>query len=180
VVIAAVLLCIMSSAHADVIKWTLQDVTFDDGGTATGFFSVDTATGQLTDYEIATHEGTGPPFLGAFYSLGPPFFSQLIPGSAGANSAVTFIQFVASCGGCDQLTLLFDKNLLTRSSSVRFANGTGSGEGIIEFPGILFTRSITGGSITTTVPEPSQLTIFLVILLGLLVSRAVIFGKFRV
>jgi hypothetical protein len=94
---------------------------------------------------------------------------------------VTFIQFVAFCGGCDQLTLLFDKNLLTPSSSVRFAKGVSSGEGIIEPPvGILYTRSITGGSITTIVPEPSQLTIFLVILLGLLLSRAVFFGKFRV
>jgi hypothetical protein len=92
---------------------------------------------------------------------------------------VAFVQFVAVCGGCYQLTLSFDKSLLAPSSSVHFASGVGSGEAIIEFPGILFTRSIAGGSITTIIPEPSRLTIFLVMLLGLLVSREMFSGRFN-
>ena len=42
---------------ASTIDWTLSGVTFDDGGTATGTFSIDSATGLLTAYDITTTTG---------------------------------------------------------------------------------------------------------------------------
>ena len=36
-----------AESHATLVKWTLNNVTFTDGGTASGFFIVDTSTGQL-------------------------------------------------------------------------------------------------------------------------------------
>lgn len=35
------------AAKATVIDWTLQDVTFNDGGTASGSFATDSATGSI-------------------------------------------------------------------------------------------------------------------------------------
>ena len=41
-------------ANASTITWTLSGVTFDDGGTASGSFTIDTSTGQLTTFDIIT------------------------------------------------------------------------------------------------------------------------------
>lgn len=55
------------SAMASVIYWTLQDVTFDDGGTAYGTFETDATTGLLVDWNITTTQGTGP--FGALFGF---------------------------------------------------------------------------------------------------------------
>ena len=36
-----------AEANATLVQWTLNNVTFNDGGTASGYFRVDTVTGQL-------------------------------------------------------------------------------------------------------------------------------------
>jgi len=36
-----------AEANATLVQWTLNNVTFNDGGTASGYFRVDTLTGQL-------------------------------------------------------------------------------------------------------------------------------------
>jgi hypothetical protein len=43
----AIALLVCAEAHATLVKWTLNDVSFDDGGAASGFFIVDTTTAQL-------------------------------------------------------------------------------------------------------------------------------------
>ena len=45
-------------AQATAINWTLSGVTFDDGGTASGIFSTDSATGGLLSYDITTTAGS--------------------------------------------------------------------------------------------------------------------------
>lgn len=50
-----------SSATAAPILWTLQGVTFDDSGTASGTFSTDSATGSLLSYDIVTTAGSALP-----------------------------------------------------------------------------------------------------------------------
>ena len=49
---------IISPADAATVDWTLTGVTFDDGGGASGTFSIDTTTGLLTAYNITTTAGT--------------------------------------------------------------------------------------------------------------------------
>ena len=39
--LAGALILAASSGHAKLLTWNLQDVRFDDGGTATGFFVFD-------------------------------------------------------------------------------------------------------------------------------------------
>ena len=45
--VAAFAICASNESHATLVQWTLNNVTFSDGGTASGFFIVDTTTGQL-------------------------------------------------------------------------------------------------------------------------------------
>ena len=54
-------------SHAVLVTWTLQDVTFDDGGTASGFVIFDPSvpvipglsnTGYLSNFDIKTTAGT--------------------------------------------------------------------------------------------------------------------------
>ncbi|MCP9222831.1 PEPxxWA-CTERM sorting domain-containing protein [Erythrobacter sp. LQ02-29] len=52
-----------TSAHAAPIVWTLQGVTFTDGGTASGTFSTDSETGSLLSFDITT---TAASALGGF------------------------------------------------------------------------------------------------------------------
>jgi hypothetical protein len=51
------------AAHADLVVWTFDNVTFDDGAMARGQFSVDTTLKQITDFDISTDSGST---LGAF------------------------------------------------------------------------------------------------------------------
>jgi hypothetical protein len=55
-----------SSAGAETILWTLQNATFNDGGTASGSFEYNTADGAYTDIDIVTTAGTALP--GATYT----------------------------------------------------------------------------------------------------------------
>jgi hypothetical protein len=43
-VITALLLALISPARAEVVTWQLQNVGFDDGGQATGWFNVNNVT----------------------------------------------------------------------------------------------------------------------------------------
>ena len=57
--LAALLSIILGgTARADIITWTLNGVTFDDGGTASGFFRVNTVTHQVTAWDITTTAGS--------------------------------------------------------------------------------------------------------------------------
>ncbi len=63
---AALSLTLAASANAADISWTLSNVVFDDGGTASGTFTTDSATGALTSYNIVTTVGNA--FAGFAYN----------------------------------------------------------------------------------------------------------------
>lgn len=73
--VAVLLVC--PQAHATLIKWTLNDVALGDGGTASGFFIVDTGkivvqdggyeTTQPVDFYIKTTAYPYPPRSGFFF-----------------------------------------------------------------------------------------------------------------
>jgi len=54
-------------ARAEPITWTLTDIVFDDGGTASGTFVYDEATQSPTDVNIQTSDGTT--LLGTVYTI---------------------------------------------------------------------------------------------------------------
>jgi len=45
-------------SHASTILWTLDGVTFEGGGTASGTFATDSATGAVTSFNIVTTAGS--------------------------------------------------------------------------------------------------------------------------
>jgi hypothetical protein len=55
---ALALLGAASSAQAAVIIWTLKDVVFDDGGTASGYFGYDTVLGTANRFNMTTTDGS--------------------------------------------------------------------------------------------------------------------------
>jgi hypothetical protein len=58
-----ILLAGTTAAHADLVVWKFDNVTFDDGAMARGQFIVDTTLKQITDFDISTDAGSS---LGAF------------------------------------------------------------------------------------------------------------------
>lgn len=47
-----------STAHASTIQWTLENGTFSDGGTLSGTFGTDSATGNLLSYDLTSTAGS--------------------------------------------------------------------------------------------------------------------------
>ncbi|MBV8616647.1 MAG: hypothetical protein JOY66_23140 [Acetobacteraceae bacterium] len=56
--LAAALLAGSNTAEAETIDFTLQGVTFDDGGTASGGFVVNAATGTVQSLDLVTTAGS--------------------------------------------------------------------------------------------------------------------------
>lgn len=49
---------IYSPVKAAVVNWTLDDVTFDDGGTVTGSFEYDADTNKIGNFDISVTDGS--------------------------------------------------------------------------------------------------------------------------
>src|SRR6476620_7504656 len=64
VTLGSALLVYTHPATADLVRWNLENVTFNDGGVATGFFVVDTTQFGLSraDFDIKVTGGTFPSF----------------------------------------------------------------------------------------------------------------------
>jgi len=114
-VIGSLALAISAAASAPVlasiINWTLEGVTFDDGGTASGTFSTDSSTGDIVSYDITTTAGssalsgreydpTTPPFVVNNQS-GPNSFALL---TGGPYINLTFLNPLTS-GGIDPIVI---------------------------------------------------------------------------
>ena len=56
--LSGLVLMLSVAAHAQPLTWILQNVTFDDGGTASGSFTFDATTGSDSNVNIATTAGT--------------------------------------------------------------------------------------------------------------------------
>jgi hypothetical protein len=66
--LAAVTIFVVAAAPAAPIVWTLQNVTFSDGGTATGSYVYDANTNTVTNWSIAVSGGTTATFPAFTYN----------------------------------------------------------------------------------------------------------------
>ncbi|MBM3729187.1 MAG: hypothetical protein FJW40_27660 [Acidobacteria bacterium] len=137
-----------SLCPAAPVQWNLSGVTFDDGGTATGFFRYDSDFADYTDIDITTTDGAA--FGGARYRWG------VFPGSPDGLGAAPRI--VRDSTGEPLLLLLF--TLPLDSSEKTIALGLFPAELLCDdrFCDSLTTlRSIVSGSVTRAagVPEPA-------------------------
>jgi hypothetical protein len=92
------------AAHADIM-WSLSDVTFNDGGTATGSFVI-TDLGNLTAWDITTTIGS---------TLGGATYDNTRGGSLLFSAPSTF--FLKDISDTTELTLSFSNPLTTILSS---------------------------------------------------------------
>ncbi len=155
--LVAVLLLGATSARSAVVTWHLDGVVFEDGSTATGFFTLeDSAPGFLSDYEITTTPAAG--FPAGDYRL-----ANLV-GPVG--DVVRFnAMFITSPAGF--LSLSFDSSILefdpTSDPSISLVPGGTIALNTDDVPPVsyeyLYTttqalRGVTGGTIVA-VPEPA-------------------------
>ena len=93
----AMMLGAAQASQAAIVDWTLSNGTFDDGGTFSGTFTVDTATDTITDWNVSssgvafssgpigstgtiTYQNASSPFdLAVDAGGGPTFSTVLIP-----------------------------------------------------------------------------------------------------
>jgi hypothetical protein len=137
-------------ATGNVLRWNLQNVTFNDGGTATGFFALDTAPeSQPADFDVKVTGGKYPSFeYRPQSSVGFRVSATFTPN----NDLVIFgsqLDTRAFTLGTPTLTQTGTNSLTSLNSSVFDVSyermGIGGG-----FPPA---RWVLTGSITTGIPE---------------------------
>lgn len=119
---AALSACLTVPAVAGDIRWTLSNVTFDDGGTASGWFEYDSGADRVLGWSIQTSGGDarggfdyetnddpavqGPgDFLFAGNDQANPYLRLIVdgtfPGNGGAVALLTGPDGGYECGNCD-------------------------------------------------------------------------------
>lgn len=160
-----VLLCVPSIASADGITWTLSDVTFDDGGIASGSFVYDAVTNTYSSIDITTTSGSA--FAGTTYNaLGGLFGSTSTGMLLGASGDLT---------NTDVLLMLFGTALTDSGGTVVLVDLR---EGTCDNTDCSLStldRSLTGGELVGTVatPEPSTLSFLTLALVTLMVVAVI-------
>jgi PEP-CTERM motif len=147
-------------AHAGAIQWTLQNVTFDDGGTASGTFFYDADTNTYSNIDIVTTAGLpADSFTGTVYLFLNP---NAVVSGASSLGAVT----ASLADGSPYLGLSFFPSVLTDAGGT-IALSTSSGGEASCISGCLGTeapnRFFTGGDVFSpgaSTPEPSSMLLF--------------------
>ena len=140
-------------SFASTIVWTLDGVTFEDGGTASGTFAVESTTGAVTSFNISTTAGTildGATYAPGNYFAFDNFFSPNSFAIAADNLlALPFINFAflnaMNSAGTNLLQVDFD----LPGDQVAFECSDNTCE---------VSRFATGGSaigVVEAIPEPS-------------------------
>jgi hypothetical protein len=146
------------AAHADLVVWKFDNVTFDDGAMARGQFSIDTALKQITDFDISTDAGSS---LGSFqydmttaqitgqaieFASGQGFFMQL-------DSLAGMIP-----GATRELHLSFSGPLVPTGPASIVSDGTlGRTSYEVQLGGQMAQqRIVTGTGQLDPIPEPAE------------------------
>lgn len=139
------LLLTATAAQADSITWTLQDVTFSDGGTASGTFTTDSTSGDLLSWDITTIQTTTS-YTGWEYT---PESSNL-----GADTSDSFTLDPDGLNSPTLLLLTFE-NPLTAAGLDAIVTGSSSieeGQNCCQ----TFIRTVTSGDAISSAPEPAE------------------------
>lgn len=140
----------LSTAHASVVTWKLQGVTFDDGTVATGTFGYDQAVNSYSAWNISVAAAT---FLPAYQYL--PGVDSGFMGQH-SNVMVDFVAFPPATNG-RYLRLSFANALTDLGGNVALATQRTS----FECSNCGTSRYIVAGNVSTTdVPEPASLALF--------------------
>jgi len=151
------------AAQAIPVTWTLQDVVFDDGGSASGFFIYDADLDLYSSVNITTTSGSD--LSGESYLYPKGVF-------AGPFSLVATAQDVPDLTGVASIALFYNPGVLTNSGGTRSLVEGSSRESFCADPdcnigvGEPNSRDIIAGSISA-VPVPAAVWLFGSALAGL-------------
>ena len=175
--IVVLALVVFSPAHASPVQWTLQDVTFNDGGTASGSFFYDADTNIYSAINVTTTAGS---------VLAGQSFASLLSGGAETAFALNMAPFPsATLIGLPVLLLRFGTALTNAGGTSNLVLGTytpffpaqGSYEAVCVINDVCGApiplsniRLLTAGSVTA-VPIPAAVWLF-----G---SGLILLGRFR-
>lgn len=109
-----------SPVKAEVVNWTLDGVTFDDGGIAEGGFQYDADTNEYGDLRI---DVSGGDFLDFFYES--PAFDEIVSADATGFTVVDDDPFVDAFA-TSSLTLSFDSPLTNQGGNINLVSATSS------------------------------------------------------
>lgn len=165
-IIAALFLFTASAAQAVPVTWTLQNWTFNDGGSASGSFVYDADTNVFSDMFIATTNGSAR--TGAIYG-------SVINGGDTAISAVPFAGF-PSLLSSPNLMVMFAEQLTNVGAGVVVdvfmgQEATCNNAACTSLAGPV--RFLEDGASVSSVPIPAALSLFLssLVAFGLVARR---------
>jgi len=172
---AATSLVLVTTARAEMITWTLHDVVFDDGGTASGFVVFDPAKptppgvhgdAHLTQFDIKTTGGS---------ALSAPF--EFTPANTDASEP-WYVGFFSAPEGPRPLHGLPQHFLQLVPEGEWPAHGghvnvllAASGDSLLDNQRSLFRATTSGFLIGTPIPEPSLLLLPVGLLMLVLRNR---------
>jgi hypothetical protein len=165
IVIAAMLALVFMAAPkaaADGVTWTLTNLTFSDGATATGSFFYDATTNTVTNINVVTSAGTL--FTGSSYTATAPGFPPF-PFEMGFVDLPSLSNYIGTPG--------LEIEFFTSTAGTTFQNLTNAGGTVIadinEFICTDATCStateirgtVDGGTVVGVVATPEPSSIFL-------------------
>lgn len=144
-----------SGSPAAVIEYTLENVTFDDGGTATGTFGFDTILDSVVSVNITTTGGSK--LSGATYTVPTDYLVDPATYATTSDPAFSFVTAVTPPPAvAPGLALQFENSLaLGGVDPIAIGEVYASYECINCSP----YRDVTGGD-ATAVPEPLSIALF--------------------
>ena len=146
--IALMLLLGWGAVQAAPVTWTLNDVTFDDGGNATGYFDYDVDTNQFTNINISSAT-TSWPNDGDY---APPV-------SSAGNAASLSVLAGGGFGTVIELTLIFDSNLTNAGGAIALSTSSWEEERDFGSGFVIRSRTLTEGAVSA-IPIPAAVWLF--------------------
>lgn len=174
--IALIALTGASLASAAPVTWNLLDISFDDGGSASGSFVFDADTETVLSWDITTLDSVNPnlPTPFTFTNTNPHLIFVDGPGDfAGLNGhSIIFNDGTTTSGGARQLRFATLSPLTNAGGTVGLDLALFAGDSNIECNNCGSPRYITGGFLTTNpIPLPASVLLLGSALGGLVLRR---------
>jgi len=175
-----VLLATASASHANVVSWELVNLSFDDGATAHGRFTLDTVLNQITDFDIFTSAGATGIDTAFQYTPATARITQQSNVAGGSGWPDVFMQLNSLDGiipgATRELFLAFSQQLVLGGTATVLHDGTLGRTSYEHLSGgevNQHQRFVVGPGVVDPpiVPEPAQMT-WLAIGLAVLVGVA--------